>query len=360
MIDEAIKKIVPKEVGVVPADPQVLAARFSPDGDYLIAGSFDGRVRRWSVQAENKFVETESMSRHGGWVEAFALHASEPTCVSGDSWGGMTYWRQAPEAEILWHLPETHDGWIRSLAIDRTGKFIASCGLDRQVVIRSTKDGAELRRFKVLDAETFCVRFHPTRDELLCGDMLGRIHRWNSSNGKQHEPYDASGLYLYHRLQEVGGVRTLAFSDDGKSLAAAGTRPKNGATVQGVPTLLLFDYESGQMKQEMSFGAANHCFVHDVVFHPKGFLMAVTSGTPGAGQVVFHAIGEDKPFYTNTKLANCHSLSLHPDGDRFAIATTNRGSNGNGRRLNKEGEYQGNNSPIHVFDFQWEQAAAAR
>jgi hypothetical protein len=30
---------------------------------------------------------------------------------------------------------------------------------------------------------------------------------------------------------------------------------------------------------------------------------------------------------------------------------TNRGSNGNGRRLGENGEYQGNNSPIHLFQF---------
>ena len=112
------------------------------------------------------------------------------------------------------------------------------------------------------------------------------------------------------------------------------------------------------MQQEMKLGATNQCFVHDIEFHPKGFVMAVTSGTPGTGQVVFHARNEDKPFYTNTKLPNCHSISLHKDGNRFAVAATNRGSNGNGRRLNKEGEYQGNTTPIHVFDFQWAELKA--
>ena len=79
--------------------------------------------------------------------------------------------------------------------------------------------------------------------------------------------------------------------------------------------------------------------------------MAVTSGTPGQGQVVFQRPDDEKPFFTTTKLSNCHSIHLHEPTGRFAVVATNRGSNGNGRRLGKDGEYEGNNSPIHLFQF---------
>ena len=57
-----------------------------------------------------------------------------------------------------------------------------------------------------------------------------------------------------------------------------------------------------------------------------------------------------KPFYSHTKIANCHAVALHPDGRRYAVTATNRNSNGNGRRLDKEGKDPGNVSPVHVFD----------
>ena len=78
--------------------------------------------------------------------------------------------------------------------------------------------------------------------------------------------------------------------------------------------------------------------------------MAALSGSPGTGKIVFQRLGDKQPFYSTTKYRNCHSLSLHPSGKRFAITSTNNGSNGNGRRL-KNGEYLGNYSPVHVFDF---------
>jgi hypothetical protein len=49
-------------------------------------------------------------------------------------------------------------------------------------------------------------------------------------------------------------------------------------------------------------------------------------------------------------MPNLHSLSWHPNGTRLAVVATNPGSNGNGRPLDKEGNYIGNKSPIHVFE----------
>ena len=60
---------------------------------------------------------------------------------------------------------------------------------------------------------------------------------------------------------------------------------------------------------------------------------------------------EKAPLLTYKQMQNCHSLSWHPDGKRLAVAATNGGSNGNGRPVDKDGKYKGNNSPIHVFTF---------
>jgi hypothetical protein len=143
-------------------------------------------------------------------------------------------------------------------------------------------------------------------------------------------------------------VHSLAIDREGKLLAAGGTTPKNGGTVVGPPTLLIFDVATGEQKHKLTLGADNDCYVADIHFHAEGFLSVVTYGTPGAGQLLYVLPGEDKPFFTK-KLPNLHSLSWHPDGQRLAVVATNPGSNGNGRPLDKDGNYIGNNSPIHVL-----------
>ncbi len=50
------------------------------------------------------------------------------------------------------------------------------------------------------------------------------------------------------------------------------------------------------------------------------------------------------------KMLNAHALAMHPDGKRFAVAATNGGSNGNGRKLGKDGEYENNVSPLLLFE----------
>ena len=84
-------------------------------------------------------------------------------------------------------------------------------------------------------------------------------------------------------------------------------------------------------------------------FHDEGFLSLVTYGTPGAGQLLYVLPGEEDSRSSTKKLSNAHSLSWHPDGKRLAVVTTDPGSNGNGRPLDKDGNYKGNKSPIQVF-----------
>jgi hypothetical protein len=111
---------------------------------------------------------------------------------------------------------------------------------------------------------------------------------------------------------------------------------------------LLFDWGSGQQTHKLELGKPSDGFVFDLAFHADGFLMAVTSGG-ASGKLLFHRPGDEEPFFTTSKMANCHALSVHPGGKRLAVTATNRDSAGNGRPL-KDDKYPSNWSPIHVLD----------
>ncbi len=340
----------PKEIKVITADPQVTSARFSPCGKLLVAGGYDGRVRRWDVTGSEP-VELSPLEGHGGWVQALAFHPGDGTLYSADSWGQLRAWPYADEQrQTKWSIAAAHDGWIRQLCVSPDGKLLASCASDRRVRVWSTADGKLQQEVAAYGEDIYCVRFHPDGKSLLTGDQKGIVKLWDLASGNSVRQFDASELFQYSRLQDVGGVRCLDLDGAGKRLACGGTKPSNGGSVTGIPTLLVFDFDSGELKHSLELGTTNDVYVCDVQWHAEGFFMAVTSGQPGAGKLLFQLVEEKEPLFVTTKMSNCHSLSLHPDGDRLAVVATNRNSNGNGRRLNKDGEYEGNTSPIHIFE----------
>lgn len=353
------------ELHVIEPDRQVHAARFTPCGGYLIAGGFTGDIRRWRVQLGSRAEESGSdkaqdqsaieatelpaFESPGAWVEGLAFHPDGQLMWTGDSWGHLSAWKyDGADSEPVWSVASAHDGWLRQIAVSSDGHRIATCGRDRLVREWNAADGT-LQRELVLEHDVMCVCYAPSGQALFAGDDRGSVFRFRNGATQSDAVFDASELYLYHRIQNVGGARALAVDSQERYLAVGGTVPKNGATVQGTPTVVLFDPVSGMRLKALELGQSKDCYVHDLRFHEAGFLIAVTSGTPGTGQILFHDLEADAPFVQHTRVPNCHAASLHPTAPLLAVTATNRRSNGNGRRLDDDGNYIGNVSPVHIF-----------
>jgi len=346
--ESLLERYEPQETGQIVVEPQVTEARFSPCGRFLAATGFDARVRLWNV-SEEKPSELTAISGHNGWVHSVIFHPKQAVVYSSDSWGQIRATRLTDEQpQEIWQRPTAHDGWIRQMDVSADGKILASCAPDRRICVWSTENGSPIAEWKGHDDDIQSLRFHPDGKQLATGDAKGRVKLWDVHNQKLIREFDAGSLWLLHRLQDVGGVRLIRFKPDGTQLACGGVKPANGGTVQGEPTLLVFDTESSELKATLTLGIASDCFLHDVHWTDDGVLMCVTSGTPGAGKLVMRRIEDEKPFFETTKMPNCLSISMDAESKRLAVVTTNRNSNGNGRTL-KNGEYPGNNSPIFLF-----------
>lgn len=374
----ADKFVPPKELKMFPNDRQLCMARFSPCGNFLAAGAMEGTVRRWSVVEKKRAAEVElpdeptkkpapknakkapeespvdlvplsHLTGFNGWVQNIAFHPKDKILFAADTWGKLTastYEGDVPK--LLWENSTAHDGWIRRLAASPDGQHLATCGHDQFVRVWSAagKLVAEHRA----EEEVFAVTFAPEGKVVAFGDLKGRVKTWDFGTKQMGCDFDASVLFMVSRLQDVCGLRVLAFIDGGKSLIVGGCEPAGGGFLEGAPMLVKFDTATGKKQTEWKFGAAKDGFVLDAAWHPDGYLILVTSGQPGNGKIMFLRPGEKEPFYTHTNVANVHSVTLHPDGKRFAVAAMNKASNGNGRQLTKDGQYAGNTSPIHLFE----------
>jgi hypothetical protein len=338
----------PKQVKVVPLTRQVGVLRFSPDGKILAAGGLDGVVHRFDASTD-AFAELPPLTGHNGWVQALAFHPDGKRLFSGDSWGRLCCW-PVTEAnpKSLWDLPQAHDVWLRQLAVSPDGGTIATCAADGSVRLWAADGGAKKGEF-LHTSDVLALAYAPDGKSLVTGDLAGTVRQIDLATGKVTRTLDAKVLTHLDRMQDVGGVRSLAFDREGKTLAVAGGQPTTGGFVQGSATVLLFDWAPGTLAHTLKTAGTNDVYAHDVHFHPAGYVMAVSSGQPGVGKLYFQKPGEPQPFFT-APLANCHSLAVHPSLTKVVVAATNTGSSGNGRNLNANKEYPGNFSPLHVFE----------
>lgn len=343
------QKFTPQPGKILERHPQVCSARFTPDGRFLIAGGFDGLISRWDATQES-FPELPAVTGHEGWVTEVCFEPTGTVAISADSWGRLRCWSLAePASPPRWEHPAAHTSAIQSLAVNSDGTMIASAGNDRLVRCWSVADGHKLHEFNKHTAPVLRVATQPGGQLLASGDLHGQVHLWDLSHGAWVLTCDAGSLFKLDRLQDTGGVRALTFDPTGAQLVVGGTKVANGGNVQGVPTLLVFETATGKLLQTLELGVSGDVYVSDLAFHPAGFLIIAISGNPGVGKLMFRRLDDAEPIALLTNIPNCHSLSLHPQRKALAVVGTNSGSNGNGRQLDKNGEYPDNFSPIHIL-----------
>jgi len=346
-----------KQVTVLEHNRELFPGRFSPDGKFIFAGSYDGNIYRWEVGAEFKKV---ALTGHHGWIQGLAFHPDGKRLFTGDSWGGICCWNYADaEPKPLWTRENGHPNWMRCLALSSDGKLLATCGADFVFRVWSAEDGSLKWESPVQETDLHTVIFHPKDGALLVGDLRGNVTQWDIQSHKMVRKLDAKILYARPMqrnntpdINEVGGVRCMAFSPDSKTLACCGCQPTSSGFFTGKPAVVLIDWETGKTTHVLQGdGDIGEGMTHDVIWHPDGYLMATCCGQAGKGAIYFWKPAEKSPFYVNKNLNSGRGMSVSVDVDALRIAfTQTNSSGGNGRAVTKDGEYIGGIGRIHVFE----------
>jgi WD40 repeat protein len=338
-------------------DREMVFARFSPCGRFLFAGSYDGRVYRWSL--EDGALTT--LAGHGGWLQGLAFHPDGKRMITGSSWGELIAWNYADETpKPLWRADDCHARWMRSLALSPDGKTIATCGADKALRLWQADPVKATDAFAI--GEDLLACHFASDGRLYVGDLKGQVREFDLKTERLlARTLDASILYSrpvvsgFKEINDVGGVRCLATDPAGKWLVACGTQPATSGFLTGKPTAVCFDLATGKPLHTWQWEKADPSegFLYDATWHPGGYFLFAASGQPGKGGVVGFRPGEDKPVYLNRNFAHARTIHVHPDGKRVALVQVllkpGEGA-GNGRKVNKDGEYVGLISYTKLFD----------
>ena len=304
----------------------LISCRFDPAGRFVFAGAQDNSIQRWDL-ATGEVTGLEG--GHDSWVRGLAFHAESDVLLTGGYDGRLCWWPVAAERPTPTRVVETGQGWVRAVAVSPDGRYVATAGNDGLVKLWSFDDGRLVRSLSGHDCHVYNVGFHPETSEspvLISSDLKGVVIHWDPAKGMPVRKLDAAVLYKYDKgfRADIGGIRAMTFSADGKRLACGGiTNVSNAFAGVGNPMSVRFDWESGKALQKHIQKAKPRGVVWGLVFHPQGFLAGATGGG-GGGFLLFWNEEKAEEFHQLKLPSQARDLDLHRDGLRLATAHYDR------------------------------------
>ena len=312
----------PKQAHVVaqwPVGGPMVCCRFEPRGRFLLCGLEGSTIQRVNL-ADGKKVALSG--GHDSWVFSLAFSPDGEKTYSGGGDGRVVVWETAAAAPKPVRTIEAHRGWIRALGISPDGTLLATGGNDRTVRLWETSTGRMVRELNGHLGHIYSLEYHPNGKTLLSGDLLGTIKEWDLASGQEIGGFDAKPLHTYDRGQHVdfGGVRGLAISADGGSIASGGLhKATNPLGAVHEPLVLVFDGKSRKLARTLLADGITGGVIWRLRHLADGSLMGACGGTSG-GLLLFWKPGSDKDYHRLALPNIVRDMDLHPDGLRVATA----------------------------------------
>jgi WD40 repeat protein len=238
----------------------VTSLAFSPDGDRLVTGDADGKIRLWQV-ANGKQLLT--LQGHRSWVYSVNFSpigvdlpsASGQMLVSGSEDSAIHLWDLAAGRCLKTFQGQTNG--VRAVNFSHDGRTLASCGDDAIVRLWDIASGRCINTLLGHTGWVWTMSLSPVgvnsgiSQTIASGGDDATIRLWDV----------ASGQCIKTFLGHEGGVISVSFSPDGQILASGGA---DGS-------VRLWDVASGQCIKTF---LGHTGWVYSVSFSPNGQILA--------------------------------------------------------------------------------------
>jgi WD40 repeat protein len=185
---------------------------FSPDGNCLASGDFNGDIRLWDARTH----QLQSILKgHTNWVQTVTYSPHRHLLASGGFDCTVKLW-DLNTSRCLKTFTE-HTQGVCSVAFSPDGNILASGSDDATVKLWDVNSGECLTSLQYEDGiathDVKSMAFSPDGQTIASSGSLGTIQLWQIHNGRK-------GSYWKPLAGHQGWVWSVAFSPDGKMLAS--------------------------------------------------------------------------------------------------------------------------------------------
>ena len=272
---------------------------FSPHGNLLASGNYDGTIRLWNAATGQQIGKT--LNGHAGEVNSVAFSPDGKTLASGvGSNGTIQLWNVATGQQIRSPL-NGHAGEVNSVAFSPDGTTLAS-GSNDAVQLWNVATGQLTENYPVASSvgPVNSVAFSPDGQTLASGNQNGTSWLWKVAPGQLTENYSVTG--------NNGPVDSVAFSHDGQTLASG----SNGE-------VQLWNAAIGQPTGTLKMGDVKA--VNSVAFSPDGSTLA-SGGSDNTVRLWDTATGQQIGPALTGHTGWVESVAFSPNGSTLASGST--------------------------------------
>jgi WD40 repeat protein len=193
----------------------VTTVAFNPRGGILASGGRDGLIKLWDLRSGK---ETRRLQGHAGGVTTIAYSPNGRILASGGRDGVIKLWDLEPGALNKTLALAGHYKGISSIKFSPGGEFLASAGSEtlpegaETIKIWNVKTGHKIESFWAHFGNCYSLDFSPDGKNLISGGEGRDLILWDLYALKEIRSL---------RMNNSSGVASVAFSPNGKTIAAA-------------------------------------------------------------------------------------------------------------------------------------------
>lgn len=294
------------------------ADRTSP---VIYTGLSDFSIHKADVSAEKIVAAAWGNGSHSSYV--MGLVECGETLVSGGYDCSLIWWN-VQSGEIIRTVENAHGRWIRMLAASPDQTRVVSVADDMQTKLWDAATGECLATWGDYEVKTphgfpsmlYAVTLSPDGKWIATGDRTGRVLIRDAATGQIAATLETPVMYTWDpkaRRHSIGGIRSLAFSNNSQQLAVGGMgKVGNIDHLEGVSRIEVFNWQTNERRFEIEDGKYKG-LVESLQFGP-GDAYLIAAGGDQSGFVSAYHMQDGKLLAQEKAPMHVHDFELASDG----------------------------------------------